>query len=378
MKNLHLMPMNSTFDDDTVIELTDLFPEVENLFLHPVQRSALAGYPNSRVVPEAFTPEYINLHCGEYDQIFLHSLFLTPDQILRLSQEAVRKITWCIWGHDLYTTKSHKKRDLRTCAGAAIHCMKKLLRGTYIRQARHRRLVAERVAAFRRIAIGYPYDERMIRKKYGPNATVVYGPYFSRTTEANIGRLRRMHLDRKESTVHILIGHSGFAFLEHEKYLKRLAAYRDEDIRIHLVLSYGASAQRIAELTALAHSLFGPEKCEIITEMMPKSAYYEYLTQMDIAIFPFRHQSALGNTRRLAYMGVKMYLDPRGVLAKGFRDGGVRTFDCRRIGRIPFAQFCAEVAPPDTHALLFDTFSYQKNIAAWSSIINDRNEECHE
>lgn len=378
MKNLHLMPMNSTFDDDTVLELTELFPDVENLFLHPVRRKALADFPNSIVAPEAFTPEYINRHCAEFDQIFLHSLFLSPEQLLRLSDEAVGKITWCIWGHDLYTVKPRRSTDLRTLAGEAVHCVKKLLRFTYVRQHAQQRAAAQRVAAFRRIAIGYPYDERMIRKKYGPGATVVYGPYFSRTTEANIGRLRQMRLARKDSTVNILIGHSGFAFLEHEKYLKRLAAYRDEDIRIHMVLSYGASEARVAALTELAHSLFGPEKCVIVTEMMPKLAYYEYLTNMDVAIFPFRHQSALGNTMRLAYMGVKLYFDPRGVLAKGFLEGGVRTADCREIGRVPFDRFRTQDMPPDTHAPLFDTFFYQKNIAAWSSIVHDQTGAAHE
>lgn len=371
MKNLHLMPMNSTFDDDTVLELTELFPDVENLFLHAAPRKALAGFPNSIVVPEAFTPEYINDHAAAYDQIFLHSLFLTPAEILRLSDEAARKITWCVWGHDLYTVPHPQKRDARQLLHEGIHAVKKLLRGTYIRQHRQMRSVAQKVSSFRRIAIGYPYDERMIRQKYGPKVPVVYGPYFSRTTEANIGRLRQMHLDRKDSTVNILIGHCGFPFLEHEKYLRLLTAYRDEDIRIHLILSYGASEQRTAELTALAHSLFGPEKCEIITEMMPKVAYYEYLTHMDVAIFPFRHQSALGNTMRLAYMGVKMYFDPRGVLAKGFLEGGVQTWDCRQIGRIPFEQFCSEVVLPDIHAPLFNEFHYQKNIAAWGSIVRD-------
>lgn len=370
MKNLHLMPMGSTFDDDTVLELTELFPDTENIFLHPARRKALEGFANSIVQPDAFTPEYINRHCGEYDQIFLHSLFLAPHEILRLSDEAVGKITWCVWGHDLYTTGRRKNYTPEALLREGIHGVKKLLRGTYVRQHRINRAAAEKVASFRRIAIGYSYDERMIRKKYGPGATVVYGPYFSRTTEATIGELRRMHLEKEDPTVNILIGHSGFPFLRHEKYLQRLAAYRDENIRIHMVLSYGASEERIAALTAMAHSLFGPEKCGIVTRMMPKGEYYEYLTKMDIAIFPFRHQSALGNTRRMAYMGVKMYFDPRGVLAKGFGEGGVRTFDCREIGRVPFARFCAQAAPPDIHAPLFDAFCYRKNVDAWAAILN--------
>lgn len=371
MKNLHLMPMNSTFDDDTVLELTELFPDCENLFFHRVQRPALKDFPNSIVMPEAFHVEYINSHHGEYDQIFLHSLFLSPGELLALDDEAARKITWCVWGHDLYTTKKKQPFD-------PVHTVKKLLRGTYLKQYRNQRAVARKVGSFRRIAINYSYDEHMIRQKYGHRVPVVYGPYFSRTTEQNIDRLRALRLARRDPTVNILIGHCGFPFLEHEKYLDLLSAYKDEDLHIHMVLSYGADEARIARLREQAFSIFGPEKCTIQTEMMPKVRYYEYLTNMDVAIFPFRHQSALGNVIRMAYMGVKLYFDPRGVLAKGFLEGGVPTGDCRKIGSIPFGQLYGDYSPPDIHAPLFNTFSYRKNIAAWADILDTKPGICHE
>ena len=88
MKNLHLMPMNSTFDDSMVSVLNANFHADDNVFIIPIQRKALIGVSNCFVDPSAFSVEYINAHANEYRRIFLHSLDLSPNQLLRLSDEA--------------------------------------------------------------------------------------------------------------------------------------------------------------------------------------------------------------------------------------------------------------------------------------------------
>lgn len=369
MKNLHLQPMNSTFDDELVEELNAVFPQEENLFVQEKPREKLRSVPNCAVAPEAFTPQYINEHCGEYDHIILHSLFLSPSQLLELSDEAAAKIIWCVWGHDLYTVRKKQQHSIRSILKETIHFGKKLLRGTFIRQYRCNRRIREKVSRFYCIGINFSYDEKMIRKKYGKTVRVCYLPYYSGATEKNIMRLREEHLSKPDGSVNILIGHSGFEFLEHEKYLKLLRKYKDENIHINMVLSYGADQQRVDKLTNLAHSIFGKEKCTILTEMMPRDDYYRFVCDMDIGIFPFKHQSAVGNTVRLAFMGVKMYFHPKGVLYNGFLQGGVKTYDCREIGRVSFEKLCSNDSIADINAPLFQTFQYQRNVEAWKRIL---------
>ena len=368
MKNLHLMPMSSVFDDDLIIELNSHFPQEDNIFIVKSLRERIKIYNNCIADKDAFTAQYINDNEEKYQNIFLHSLFLNNEQLFRLSPKARRKIVWIVWGHDLYENK--KRIHSSQIISESIHSIKKILRGTYIKEFHERKHRAIVIADFKAIGIGYKYDEKMIRKKYGKDIKVVYGPYFSKTTEENVNRLRKMHSTKSNSEpVNILLGHSGFEFLEHEKYLKLLSKYKNENMNIHLILSYGASTERINKLRKLAYSLFGKEKCTIMEKMMPKVQYYEYLTKMDIAIFPFKHQSALGNTKRLAYMGVKLYLHPRGVLFKGFKDSGVKVYNCLDIGRVSFEKFCQNDISVDINAPLFETFNYQKNIEAWRQLL---------
>ena len=182
--------------------------------------------------------------------------------------------------------------------------------------------------------------------------------------------MRKIHMERNSETVNILLGHSGFEFIEHEKYLRKLSKYKDEDIHVFLVLSYGASEDRIQKLTKLAHDLIGADKCTIITEMMTRKKYYEFISTMDIAIFPFKHQSALGNTLRLANIRVKLYFHPKGVLAKGFLEGGVKTYDCRKIGKISFEEFVEPAERVNLKAPLFRVFNYQKCVEAWQFLLS--------
>ena len=369
MKNLHLMPMCSHLDDGMVFAINANFPPDENVFFHPAQREPLKNIENSLVVPEAFSVDYINENAKNYKRIVLHSLFLSPNEIIRLSDEAASKIVWIVWGHDLYSVHKKKKYSFEYIAKETIHCVKKVLRGTYIRQYQSNQKIRRKVGLFQCIGIGFPYDEKMIREKYGQKPKVVYGPVFSNNVLIEKKKeLRAKHLVNKSNMTNILIGHSGFEFLEHEKYLQKLCKYKNEKIHIYLVLAYGASEERIQKLRELSAKLFLPDQVSIITEMMEKEKYMEFLSTIDIAIFPFLHQSALSNTQSLAFMGAKMYFHPNGVLAKGFAQGGVKSFDCRKIGRISFDSFIKYDDVPSEDALLFSS-SYDKCVDAWKKIL---------
>lgn len=370
MKNLHLMPMDSFFDDSMVAVFNQEFPESENVFFHRTNRKALESVENSFVVPESFSAEYINEHAHDYKRIILHSLFLDANGVLKLSDEVACKIVWVVWGHDLYSVHKKKKWTTSLLLKEAVHTLKKTLRGTYIREFKTKKEVARKIALFQCIGIGFPYDEKMIRKKYGHKPRVVYGPVFGPKTPDNRRlELREKHLAASNHCTNVIIGHSGFEFLEHEKYLKKLSKYKNEDMQIYLVLSYGADEERIRKLTALANQLFSKGQVTIITEMMDREEYRAFLSKQDVAIFPFLHQSALSNTQMMAFMGTKLYLDPRGVLAKGFRAGGVKSYDCRKIGKVPFSKFREYNEVPSVDAPLFSRDNYSNAVEAWKEIL---------
>ena len=370
MKNLHLMPMNSTFDDDFIVEMNNNFLLDENLFVLSQEREIVNNQKNVIVAPNRFTSEYINNHYQEFRHIVLHSLFLSEDQIIQLSDEAARKIVWCVWGHDLYQVKKRSPKSGSMVIHESVHFAKKVLRGTYLKMWFKHQALSSKISKFHCVGIDFPPDAMMVHKRFGHKVNVRFGTYFSKFTADNIAKLRQIRLNRNDKTTNILIGHSGFDFIEHEKYLNLLSKYKDEDVHIFMVLCYGASKEKISCLKHLAHSIFGEDKCTIYTEMMPKAEYYQMLTQIDIGIFPFKHQSALANTKGLAYMGAKMYFDPKGVLSLGFREGGVHVYDCNAIGKVSFSELISNTNDVDVNAPLFRTFRYFENIDAWKSILS--------
>ena len=104
--NLHLMPINSGFNTNLIAEINKSAPMENNLFVWK-DGSPFADYQENCIADSRlFSPEYINAHCSEYRHIFFHSLYMKDREIVKLSDEAAGKITWVVWGHDLYRVKT--------------------------------------------------------------------------------------------------------------------------------------------------------------------------------------------------------------------------------------------------------------------------------
>ena len=367
--NLHLMSVYTHFNSDMIQVLNHHFPQNMNLFVLRYPFPGMKEHNNCLADPSRFSVSYINSHAAEYNHIFLHFNYLKPYEIMRLSDEAASKIVWIVWGDDLYYVKYRYE---------ASNSPREFVRNTLYTWSHYsllfgiiRRKAKLKIQKFHSIGIGYPYDEVEIRKNYGEKVPVVYAPVFSENySDKTYSELRQKHLNKKSTEINVLVGHSGFAFHDHEKSLRILSKFRDENIHINMVLSYGASETRIDKLTKMAVKYFGKEKVTILTDFMPYKDYCDFLASMDIALFPFAHQAALGNVNKLAYAGVKLYLDPEGALAKGFHAGGVETSDYNRIRNQNWADFCAPPAPINTEAPLFKTYSFQKSLNAWADLLD--------
>lgn len=372
--NLHLMPIYSPFTADLVCEINRWFPQNENTFIVRYSHPKTNGYQNCITDPKAFTVDYLNAHYEEYKTIFLHFLFLRPHQVAHLKEEAAKKIIWVVWGDDLYNLNIRNEKA-KTISQFARNLLYTWSAHSALYKFQNKK-AREKIRMFKAIGIGYAYDENKVRELYGDLPPVVYAPYFSQLGGIEAAqKMREKHLRKQTDTVNVLIGHSGFPFHNHEKSLKILSKFKDENIHINLVLSYGASEERVKSVSSLAIQLFGENKTTILTEMLPKEEYYDFLASIDIALFPFAHQSALGNARRLAFSGAKLYLDPNGALAKGFSEGGVSTENYFEIENQTWEQFCANNAIPSTDCPLFDVFNYMKNVKAWEKLLSaDGNE----
>lgn len=288
----------------------------EHLFIVAKEETyrLLAGrYPNVVHEPR-MDIETVRKYDTGSEVLVLHSLFLNERGVRHLSGSQVRRTVWCVWGHDLY------------------------LRRIDTLSRRYKWWLADRrIANFRAIAVGYKYDSREIRRRFGNRVPVYEALYDTGYYNDDIDRIACKHV-RTDRRTNIMIGHSGYDFLRHEKQLERLLPYRDEDILITLILCQG-QADYTARVERRARELFPSEKLNIIHDFKPWTGFIDMLCDVDIAILDFPQQAAFGNMTLLSYLGKKLYLAPDGIMYHGFRSERVEVYDCTEIGCVPFAEF---------------------------------------
>ena len=247
--------------------------------------------------------------------LIIHGLFLSSNEISRIKSDCLRRIVWCVWGHDLYR-ENYKKTLL----------------------SRYKDWIANRkIGHFRAIVAGFKYDEYEIRKKFGRSVPVYNAFYNSGYFSEDIDHIVRCH-QRADKRTNIMIGHSSYPFLQHRQQLERLSHYKNEDIVITLIFCYGDKEYR-DQIIKLATNIFGLEKLNIVCNFMNWEDYIKLLCDVDIAIFDFKHQAALGNLILLSYLGKKIYLSPAGIMYKAFMEEGVNVYSCLDIGQVSYSEF---------------------------------------
>lgn len=362
------MPIFSSFSFDLIRIIKSELPDSNNTFLLKYKCPDFLNDSNIIADSSLFNVDYINQHYRDFDHIFIHYMFLHPHDLMRLKDEAARKIVWVVWGDDLYHVKKRfeKAKDTRELIRNSLYVWSDVS----IIYKLIRRIARHKVRLFQAIGIGYAYDKLKAQELFGEKPPIVYAPYFSlEGSMAQVQAMREAHLCKSSDVYNVLVGHNGFPYHEHESSLKLLSKFKNENIHINLVLSYGASEEKAKAISETALNIFGEKKVTILTEKLSKKDYFMFLSTMDAVVFPFTHQAALGNARRLAYCGVKLYLNPNGVLAKGFLMEGVKTDNYFDIQNQSWDQFCSNTNPVNINAPLFAPFDYDYNVETWKQLL---------
>lgn len=95
---------------------------------------------------------------------------------------------------------------------------------------------------------------------------------------------------------------------------------------------------------------------------------------MDIAIFDYVRQSALGNYYLLSLFGKKMYVNNNGILKLSSRLEGFQTFDANTIGEMSFEEFVNPIdANSKANMRRFAEYFLNKNTCAmnWKYTIDE-------
>lgn len=348
---LHIFPIDSPVFTRVLIEMINQnCPNAhsEHLFYCAGEKNFCtlsAEHPNVRHT-ELSRKRLMELS-QQAEHLILHSLFLSSRDIRRLPNSFFDHATWCVWGHDLY----HRFKQ----GGNWMHRLKGHIA---IQKLRH----------LEAISIGFKYDSREIRRILGEEVRILPALYGSGYYHEDIDAVEAPVRDSR--ALEIMVGHCAYETFNHLPNLDRLVAYRDENIRINLVLSYGDAAYR-ERVIAHARSLFREEQLHIQTEMLSPSEYIRFLKGMDVVVMDFERQAAFGNLITIAYLKKKLFLSPTGIMSRAFREEGIPIFDCRSIGSISFEEFAAPGPDYSIRDYIFPLLDKPTIIAQWKNLFEE-------
>ena len=245
---------------------------------------------------------FIKMHFA--DKIILHSLLdIKVIQILFFSPWLLKKCYWMIWGADLYAyqrgNKSWKWK------------IKELLRRRVISKLGH-------------LVTYLEGDVALAREWYGAKGQ--YHECLMYTS--NLYKEHTMSGNTK-AIVNIQVGNSADPSNNHIEVLEKLLIFKDENILIHVPLSYGSLGYS-QQVIKQGKEWFG-DKFKPLTEFMPFDEYLFFLSEIDIAIFNHKRQQAMGNTITLLGLGKTVYINSSTTQWQFFEEKKINIGDVDKI-----------------------------------------------
>lgn len=359
MKLVHLVTYNEKFIPSQLRFLKSQFSDRSQKFYF-VGRGAgqdeLLGADVSCLSGRTLVP--FLLECHRADRIVFNGLFSQRILVVFLFFPwLIKKGVWLPWGGDLYWRKY--------APVTALNGFIDRLRGIFIRH-------------LHAIATPTRGDYLSAQEIYQTRAQHIDGC-------PNIFAFERGDLDwskaqageqKKLKKIKIIqVGNSADPSNEHLEVFEWLRRYVNEDMEVHVPLSYGFVGQEEyrEEVLRRGREIFG-EKFRPLNSLLGPAEYNLYLATVDVMIFNHKRQQGFGNMVISLYLETKMYLRP-GVSTWDYltEKMGCTLFDTGAIPALTFTQFTEldqVVKKSNVHAVahLFDR-AWQKDM--WGKLFSD-------
>lgn len=214
-------------------------------------------------------------------KIILHGLFDSNIvKYLAFHPWLLKKCSWVIWGGDLYSYKYAPRTRV------------------WFYNEVMRRVVIKRIGI---LVSSIKGDIQLARDWYSATGKAKYIFIYP----ANIFKGELLY-NKKSTTIKIQIGNSADPANNHMEMIEILKPYKSQNILIYAPLSYGDSTYA-KEIISYGKKCFGAKFIPMDT-FLPFGEYYDYLYNIDIAMFNHKRQQAVGNTTTLLGMGKKIYM----------------------------------------------------------------------
>lgn len=297
--------------------------------------------------------DMINRFGKQAAYIFVHGFFVSWRRVLQIRSSLVPKIIWRTWGADLKTPDYYHAKGLRSL----------YLRLTY-------RAFARRVRRFHMIGVANLVDELKLEKMFGSGLRTYKIPYTD-TTRSNALYENYVNRPKTDTRLRVMVGHSGYPDDHHMELLESLKGFRNENMVISLIMSYGDKAY-IEKIRAYVTQQFGENSPQIewISEKMPYADYLAYLQTMDVVLFDMVNSAALGNLAPLVYFNKKIYLNRAGDMAAAFDAAGLLHGCCDEIASQTFAAFSAPLVSTEENKRKLFSFRKEYSREQWKTLLD--------
>lgn len=224
----------------------------------------------------------------------------------------LKKVTWLVWGGDLYYFINEKNLPLR-----------------------HRVYEYFRRISIKRFGfISALKDEfTLIQQKYDAKAKRIDFIY-----PFDLPKLKKLENSTTRHCTSILISHNADEDNNHLEALDALSKYSTYDIKILAVLSYGGTPDYIEKVIQKGIQIFG-DKFIPITKMYSKDKYTEFLENIDILSYFMDIQAGVGNIRLLLMRGKKIFIKKGTATCNHLDTTGIKYYYTDDIQLLSFDDF---------------------------------------
>lgn len=347
-KHLHILHA-SKFTLPFIKFIRENFPKNEHFF---------AIYSQNKINKESYNHE--NIWAGtkridlihliklmnSYERIYIHSFNVHKFiQLLFIQPWLLKRSYWIIWGADLLFYKN-------------------LPKGLYYRiYEMMRKVVIKNLGS---IITHTPGDYRIAQEVYKTKAKLwecIYYPEAFPHLHA-----KGINIKNQKKGLQILLGNSASESNNHKEIILKLSKLQGQDFSVICPLSYG-NQEYAKEVIEYGKQLL-EDKFNAITEFLEISEYFKILAKVDIAIFNFDRQQALGNIVTLFYLGKKIFLKDNTNLTEMLNLKGLRFYTIDQLESEIFKTL--EVAVRNKNREQVNKhFSREKSKQDWEKIFNN-------
>lgn len=216
-----------------------------------------------------------------------------------------------------------------------------------------------------------PEEKKFMRENYRIKGKFYVARYYSYNIIHMLEKLQGTKRVNCEEC-NIQIGNSATPSNSHIFILRKLEKYKGENIKLYVPLSYGDRkyAKKVIEE---GRKIFG-DKFIPITDFYKESEYYEFLKQMDIAIFGMKRQQATGNINAQVFWGKKVFLRKNSILEHYYsHTRGCSVSSIEDIENMSYQQFISFTEKQKNNNIerMKEILDIELRIAEWNKIFND-------